>query len=631
MMRLIGKELRQLLPYTFLWLSLLALYLGAELSTLRVDESSYLSWCDQICDAGANADIALFNIVLYMIAAYSLFPREYDDATIDFLRSLPIPRSNVFIAKIISAWALLTLLLVLERVLQFSLLSFNTQSITGTRYIQNDLLFLTRDCLFALVIVAHGVLISWFRTIGLLIYSAYLVALMWIEARNSQMGVSESSLFNILSFYDNEYYGSTLIFDWTTIGFHVAVAIVLLLVGYKLWTETDSKPRDSEAGKLKWLLPIVFSVLAFLLFTGYMLYLMMVASGEPEIGKLDTEHYKFSYRLSDEAAMQKLQTFAEDDYNALVELLGATSPALIRVDMTSDSRHALGLASWKKIRMVLQSEADVDPLYRRVLSHETAHVFQSVESNRKLTEAANSVGFFVEGMAQYTSFSIVPDAAARESNWLVSSVAWQRHNIKFEEMANRAVFDSLYDPELLYGIGDIWVEALARTCGESSVGDFLRGIGRDNAPPNLSGVMYWRSHLQYIDCELESVNNAWRQLMLALVDNRQIGAFPYFDNVVVNRSGGSDLITITADLRSAESGLLPQNYYLRIQSEASLTSTVSPVLTGKLIREGESARVEFSVLPRIIDGKRFKYQLGYMPLPDSRSYYDEWRSGTVPD
>jgi len=241
MMRLIAKELKQLLPYTLLWLSLLALFIGSELSTLRIDESSYLSWCDQYCKAGANSDIALFNIVLYMIAAYSLFPREYDDSTIDFLRSLPIARSNIFIAKVAAAWILLCLLLLLERILQFTLLSFNTQSITGARYLHNDLLFLIRDCLFAFVVVAHGVVISWFRTVGLIIYSAYLIALLWLEATNNQAGVGQTSMFNILSFFNNEYDGSTLLIDWTAIGVQVAVAVALLLIGHALWTNTDSR------------------------------------------------------------------------------------------------------------------------------------------------------------------------------------------------------------------------------------------------------------------------------------------------------------------------------------------------------------------------------------------------------
>ena len=521
-------------------------------------------------------------------------------------------------------------LLLLERILQFSLLSFNTQSITGSRYLYNDVLFLTRDCLFAFVVVAHGVIVSWFRIIGLILYSAYLMVLVWLETKNSQSGVGESGLYNVLTFFDNEYDGSRLLIDWTAISFHVAVAVVLLLIGYKLWANTDSRPRASGARKLNWILPIVLSIFVFIVFALHMLNLMSVASTETEIKKLGTEHYKFSYRVSSEAAMQKLLTFSESDYDELIELLGVSDQPVIRVDMTSDSAHALGLASWKKIRMVLKNESDVDPLYRRVLSHETAHVFQSVESNRILAKSANSVGFFIEGMAQYTSFTIVPDVASRESNWLISSIAWQRHNIKFAELANRSVFESLYDPELLYGIGDIWVEAMAQTCGQSSVGDFLRAVGRDKASPAFSGVNYWRTHLQSIGCELESVNNLWRQLMQTSIDDRHNGAFPFYENVVVSRSDTTDFITISADLRLDESGLLPQNYHLRIQSEASLTNAMSPVLNGKLMQNGERASVEFSVLPRLIDGKRFKYQLGYTPITGSRGYYDRWRSGSLP-
>lgn len=118
--------------------------------------------------------------------------------------------------------------------------------------------------------------------------------------------------------------------------------------------------------------------------------------------------------------------------------------------------------------------------------------------------------------------------------------------------------------------------------------------------------------------------------MQDIVDNRDIGAFPYYENVLIERSESTDLISISADLKPGENGQLPQHYYVRIMSEAELANTVSEVLKGKLIREGENARVEFSVLPRIIDGQQFRFQLGYMPLPDSRNYFEKWRSGSVP-
>ncbi len=629
MIRLILKELKQLLPFALLYLALVALFYGSELSTLRIDEESYASWCGELCQYGTNVDMVLFIVLLYMIAAYSLFPREFDDSTIDFLRSLPIARQKIFFSKVLGAWILLCLLLIFDRSLTAAVLSFNSQTITGKFYWNNEALFLLRDCLFALVIVSHGVFLSWFRTVGLIIYSVYLVALIWLEQMLGAAGI-----YNIFSFYSNEYDGPNLLVDWTVIGFHLAVAFVLLIISYFLWTRSDSKPKAPGSGKLAKVMPVLLSVVAFVMAAAFMFNMLLevaVDQANVEIEQLSTEHYDFTYRSPMQGAMEKLEPFVEDDYQQLVELLGAQNAPVISADMTSDSEHALGLAAWKKIRMVLLSEDEVDPLYRRVLSHETAHVFQAVESDRALSNAGNSVGFFIEGMAQYTSFNIVPDPEARESNWLVSAESWKRHTIRFEHMANRTVFEGLYDPEMLYGIGDIWVDAMARACGQASIGDFLRAVGRDDAPPNLSGVTYWRNHLQYIGCELEEVNNQWRKLMQEIADNRTIGAFPLFENVNVTRDPKTDLITIKADLKEDEVGGLPQFFYVRVKSEAKLASTVSPVLNGRLSVEGDKASVEFSVLPRLIEGNRFSYQLGYSPLPDSRSFFDRWRSGSVPD
>ncbi len=627
MIGLVQKELKQLIPYALIWFSLMALSYGSELFSLRVDESSYAAWCGEVCDAGIFTDLVFFNILLFLIAAYSLFPREYDDSTVDFLRSLPVSRSRIFVAKIVAILLLLWLLILFDRVFQIAVLSLNTQSITGKAYWKTDLLFYVRDCLFAFVIVCHGVFLSWFRTIGLILYCTYLIVLIWLE-----QVLKVSGVYSVFGFYSNEYNGQNLLLDWATIGFHLVVAALLLFVSYFLWSNTDSKPRAPGSGKLAKIVPILFSVIAFFMVAGYMITMMGVGSDDSEqgIARVTSEHYMFSYRDTDEEAMQELLKYAEPDYEALVALLGAKNRPIIQADMTSESNHALGLASWKSIKMILTTKDEVNPLYRRVLSHETAHVFQSVESDRAFSESGNSVNFFIEGMAQFTSFQIVPDVDSRDSNWMISAVSWARHNIKFEEMANRQVFATLYDPEMLYGIGDIWVSALAQTCGVESIGNFLRAVGRDNAPPNLSGSLYWRSHLQHIGCELEEVNNHWRGMMQNIVDTRSIGAFPHFENVIVSRDEATDLISIIADLKAGELGVLPQNYYLRVQSEVKLANAISPVITGKLVRDGETARVEFSVLPRLIDGQKFRYQLGYMPLPDSRNFYEQWRSGSVP-
>ena len=59
---------------------------------------------------------------------------------------------------------------------------------------------------------------------------------------------------------------------------------------------------------------------------------------------------------------------------------------------------------------------ETDRSQARVLSHESAHVMQSVLSERALARHFGAARFFVEGMAQYTSFAIVPEEERRTSN-----------------------------------------------------------------------------------------------------------------------------------------------------------------------------------------------------------------------
>lgn len=624
MIQLMICQLRQLTPFVILWTALVVIFYGIELSTGRVDELSYLDWCGPACSVGSSSDVVLFTIFLYMIAAYSLFPRDFDESTIDFLRSLPVSRGQIFVAKVLAAWLLICLLIAAEFILHGLALSLNTQTITGQYYWYNESVFLLRYNLFAFVIVAHGVFISWFRTLGLILYLVYLIGLIALEQAYGITGP-----YSIFRFFNNEYYGQKIMMDWWAVSTHVLAAIVLLAISYTLWTRTDSKPRLPGTSKFARFLPTIAAFTGFMLVVLTMVGLLMQAGSNDNRGnvqQLASTHYQFAYHLNDEEQLIELIQYADDDYQTLASFLDASEQPNIQADMTSQSQHALGLASYKKIRMVLNNGESVNPVFRRVLSHETAHVFQTIESNRKLSKAGNTVGFFLEGMAQYTSFIIVPDTQTRTSNWAISSVAWKRHNITFDILSNRAAFESLYDPELLYGIGDIWVDAMVTVCGESSIGDFLRSTGGEKAPPAINGTQYWRYHLQNIGCELEQVNHIWRQKMQQINEQREDGAFPTFDNVAVSKR--DNLLVIKADVTPDKTGLLPQRYYIRVQGETRLAKTVSPILTGRQTQTEPTVQVEFTVPLQEIEGNRFRYQIGYDPYPESRYYFEKWRSGT---
>jgi len=505
------------------------------------------------------------------------------------------------------------------------LLSFNTQSITGTRYWSIELTMLARNILFAFVIVAHGVFISWFRTLGLVIYVAYLFALVWLEQK---MGVS--GVYSIFRFFNNEYNGQQLILDWPAIITQVIAAAVLLGVSYRLWTKRESQPAAAKSSRFSKLLPALFSTIAFVVLALTLVALVVnsiKSTGHDTIVKMSTQHYRFAYKQSDQSRMAELARYADSDYEMLTEMLAVENLPKIQADMTSQSTHALGVAAYNKIRMVLSERESVSPVYRRVLSHETTHVLQTIESNRRLGLASNSVGFFVEGMAQYTSFTLAPDQETRDTNWAISSVAWKRHNISFDALANRAAFEARYDPELLYGIGDIWVAAMASVCGESSLGNFLRAIGQPDAAKGLSGTSFWRHHLNQIDCGLESINHRWREMMQGVIDSGNDGAFPEFQNVSISTRDDSLLVRAQAKHNGEPR---PSQYYIRLASETQLARTVSPIRNGRYTDADDITDIEFTVPLSEIGGRRFRYQIGYSPFPDSRYYFDKWRSGAVP-
>ena len=654
MIRLIAKECRQLLPIGCLWMAVLALGYAVQFFIERVDEETFGSWCEVYCDYNSDATVAIISIVFALVTAYSLFPREHDDATIDFLRALPVSRGRLFAAKVLAAWLLLCFITGFSYAIDALLLSTNPESIGGTFYWQVWVTLLWRDCLFALIILSHGVLLSWFRTLGLIIYGLYLVGLMWAE---SYLGTSgDWSIFSLLS---NEYFGSTLIVNSRALMIHTAVALLLFYVAYLLWSRTDSSAsgvqRSSRAIRVFNVIFTIsgFSVLALLLFDR----VERSTSGD-QVGSLNvlvTDYYRFVYDSGREDVARYIADHADDDFEQLGAILGVEELPRVRVDLSASNQHAAGLAKWKNILMDLDSFQD-DISQRRVLSHESAHVLQSVESDRALAANHAASKFFIEGMAQYVSFVVVPETERRSSNWELASVSWQRQKIRFDDLIDSQGFAERFDAELHYSLGDLWTKAFVDECGVSVLGDFIRATGRKEALRDLPAALFWRDTTQNIECDLDTVNVTWRQQMSALYEQVDQAKYPVFKDIVVTREDATGQIIISAALESfssaeSEAGnasqpdpatsatntlnnaldyQLPERFVVRVGAIASqLGGGIDPVYRGKVTGSGDALRIEFVVPSHAIQGTRFRYQLGFAPAVDSRNYYERWRRGTV--
>jgi hypothetical protein len=644
MIRLIVKEFRQLKPIGYLWLAILLFGYTIQFFTERVDENTFGGWCEGYCDYNSNMGVAVFNVFLAWVTAYSLFPREHDESTIDFLRALPVSRASIFIAKVLAAWLLLVVLNVLSYGFDAFLLASNPESIGGKFYGQVWLTLLWRDCLFLLIILSHGVLLSWFRTLGLILYFLYLLLLMLAETQFSTSG--DWSVFTLLT---NEYSGSDLVVNSRALVIHSIVAFFVLCFAYRLWNRTESGGTGQKKGSRSFrFVQIVSAIIGFLILSGVLVFQIQRGTGtapDQNVKVVATDHYRFVYHASKTKVVNYIVEHAEADLSELADLMGVDELPRIRVDLTAQSEHAIGLAKWKKIQIDLDGFVS-DVSQRRVLVHEATHVLQAIESNRAMADNYNAVKFFIEGMAQHTSFEVVPETGRRQSNWELASVAWKRQNIEFNDLIDAANFSQKFDAELHYSLGDLWAGALADVCGDSSLGDFLRATGRDKAPRGLIPGVFWRHTMQVIDCDLDAVNANWREHMSSLHSEVDENNYPEFSEISIRRDSSTKSIKISTTLvpggtreSSSASGAgslvkrefsVPERYVIRVGNVTSkLVAGVDHTFRGRLINDEVGARVEFIIPDHVVPKSRFRYQLGYTPSRDSRYYYESWRRGAA--
>ena len=643
MIRLIAKEIRQLQPIAYLWFAILIFGYGIQFFTERVDENTFGDWCEGYCDYSANTAVAVFIILLALVTAYSLFPREHDESTIDLLRALPVSRKSIFIAKVFAAWLILVGFNFVSYGLDVLLLASNPESMGGKFYPQVWLTLLLRDCLFIFIILCHGVLLSWFRTLGLIIYFIYLLLLVLAE---SYLGTSgDWSVFALLA---NEYRGSTLLVNTQGLLIHTVVAFGLLLLAYRLWDKTESGNTNSRSvSRSLRFVQVVIGVFGVLSLSGAMLYQIEKGTGSDSPGVtvkvVATEHYRFAYNVSKEDVVDYLVLHAEDDLAELAELMGVDELPRIRVDLTAQSEHAAGLAKWKKIQIDLDSFED-DISQRRVLVHEAAHVLQAIESNRSLAENYPAVKFFIEGMAQHLSFDVVPETLRRESNWTLASVAMARQGISFGDMIDAQGFAQSYDADLHYSLGDMWVEALVTTCGSLAPSDFVRATGREGAPRGLPAALFWRDTMRAIDCDLDTVNVAWRGNLESRYQQIDKSTFPVFTQISTQMVESTGQLKINASLAAFDGAsgkattsvdvtgyTTPGRFSIRIgNASTQIAAGTDAVFRGKLIQDESGERVEFLIPAGVLPSTRFRYQMGYLPTVGSRYYYESWRRGTVP-
>jgi putative exporter of polyketide antibiotics len=197
---LIRKELRQLIPIAFLLLAVIGSDVIFRSIDGRLDEASWVDisgWTP-----GENTSHGVLYLLFGLVTAYSLFPREHDEGTIQFLNSLPVSRLSVFTAKFIAAFLILEAFIVLGAFSDWALQLPNHQSFTGHQFrfgVAASATFIAS--VYSFITLSHWILLSFFRRFGLIIYGIF-----WWVVWTLEKLEPEFKFLNIMNLYAFEFH-----------------------------------------------------------------------------------------------------------------------------------------------------------------------------------------------------------------------------------------------------------------------------------------------------------------------------------------------------------------------------------------------------------------------------------------
>lgn len=634
---LFRKELRHLSPLLALVLVVLGVDGIYEPLTGRPDEFSWSGRLDGDLLPGRGSNHAVVLLALALMAAYSLFPREHEEGTIEFLHSLPVSRGCIFRTKLAAAWLVLCAGVLLEQVVAWALQLPNPQPFSGGQFRLATAAGVTLlYSAYCGIILCHGVLLSFFRKFGLIVLA--LAAWAQIAAENFLPSVS---FLNVMKLLALEYEGKRLVLPWGNLAIHGAAALAALGLAWLLWNEPAE--RFSRAYLLAPSHPVGKVVLgcgtAALVALGFAFFLYASwRSAQRERGdvryvsfltaRAETRHYQFVYPANLRERALGLVARADRAYEDVRASLGAREDAPIVADLTERSAEHAGIAAWQKIRMDIAEEDDGTRLLA-TLVHETVHAFQLRESERRMADNARATHFWGEGLAQYVSFRLVPEAQQARASRRLAVAACRRHRLEFEELADQGRLHARLDENLVYPVGETWAAALVEAYGDAAPGKVLRAMGRPGAPRGLAPLPFWQDTLSAAGYDLERVTAVWKSL-LARVEGEERAFLDLLPRIAGGPVGvDGDQVLLIARLDRA--ALVPAgSYFVRVRNDEGDGATDTQTYEGDEVVGRNGRRIEFRVPRASLRGRRFEFQFGVEFAKRALPYFEAWQAGMVP-
>ncbi len=628
---LLRKELRALLPFWSLFIFVVSGDLILRPFYLRLDEISWLHVTSLGPDPG---ELGILFALLAVVTAFSAFPREHDEGTIDYLYALPVSRATIFGAKILAGLLAIWSVVVLGAVTNWLLQSLNPQSFSGEQW---RLQIAAGSVLLRLAVVtcfySYAIMCSWLRRFGVALLGFGAICVSALEDADQAL-----AYVNPLNLMAHGYHGQTLLLPWREMGLHLSIAMGCLVIGGLLWMQHSeamatwfNSARERRGGR--WLLGFG-TVLAVGLVLGA---LGMRADGEEdgdeptllnvpfEVARARTGSFVITYPTNLQKRSLRLMAVADQEWRYVQELLGVKDTGVLSMDLTDVSIEHTGLAAWSRARISL-TEVDDPEDARFVLVHELTHIAQHQASDGHLLKHGRSVNFFSEGLADFVAYERVARPQRRKHSRIGAIETLRRQRISFESLCDMKHLRMLVHPTADYMIGELWVKALVDSCGADTPRRVLAAMARPEAPKQLSGAVLMRDALQAAGCQLESVLQTQASLIETLRSKyaKDLAQIPRVSGGVMNQDGEDMIFELRVDRP------VPEGAGIVVATRAD--ATVEDARYGAFGADADpkdSQRLTVSIPKHLFAGDRFQFAFGVKLAEDVYPIYEPWREARI--
>lgn len=617
------KELQNLFPL----LPLFSLFLCGDLIvvplTRAFDQVSWFSMRSSLL-TGESSSYLLY--IMGLVAAYSLFPREYEELTIEFLHTLPVTRTQIFGAKFGAAATILVVACLLQELTYAGLALGDVNSLTSQQFsLATSAKLLLLNSVTALLGLAHGLLFSFGRQFGLLMLGFVFWGISELSSHHPPLAA-----FDPMELADPIFYGHELLMPWKLLAWHLLAGLLFLGVAHRLWSTRGHQGTEITVTKAnRW----KKSVGCFTMLAVVVLFILWIASEGSEEGssedegpvsfpsyqtaRLATAHYNFTFPVNLRGRALRLSLAADGIFTDASSQLGCREEekGLVIADLTDFSSEHLGIASTEKLRIDITSNQEHE-LLEHVLHHETCHVLCRRLAGARGREYSHVLGFFSEGTAEFFAFAKRNSSRSRRDARRQAVAMYSRHDIRLRELLDSKECSRRFGDELSYTLGEIWAQALVDCYGTEAPGKVWRAIGRPDGPKLEEAHTFWQDTLQAAGYSYERVRSRWLVRLNQLEDEESefLGKLPRISGGAEVHPDGYIIVQGQCDRPWAEEF---EEVVVRIRTPNSNNT--------RRLRVGFDQGVVLAHVPDSYGGT-FDYQFGVRFSESSYPYWEEWKS-----